>query len=132
MLGDSVITIGGVRVTCAQALEACDILSSSGACAIRSVLAARGNPLADCDYHAVYRPGLQDARAALVATGRPGGAGRHLAKHAFTLAVLREVRAAACRAFRKALGEISQDERYATAIARDAMARGRQVAAIAA
>jgi hypothetical protein len=122
MLGESEITVGGVRVTCAQALEACDILASSGACAIRSVLAARGNPLASCDYHAVYRPGLDAARAALERTGRPGGAGRHLAKHAFALAVRHEVAAAACRAFRKALSEVARDERYITAIARDVSA----------
>jgi len=121
LLGESVIALGGVRVTCAQALEAVEILSSSGTCAIRSVLAARGNPLAHCDYHAVYRPGLEAARAQLQPTGRPGGAGRHLAKHAFALAVRREVAAAACRELRRALREISSDERYATAIARDAV-----------
>jgi hypothetical protein len=133
-LGESVIVVGGVRVTCAQALQACEILAESGTCAIRQVLAARGHPLASCDYHAVYRPGLERARAELAATGRPGGAGRHLAKHAFALAVRRQVEDAACRELRRALGELRRDERYATAIAADAAAlaarRGRSAVAV--
>jgi hypothetical protein len=112
-------------VTCAQALQACEILAESGACAIRQVLAARGHPLASCDYHAVYRPGLVRAREELAATGRPGGAGRHLAKHAFALAVRRQVADAACRELRRALGELGRDERYAAVIARDAAASRR-------
>jgi hypothetical protein len=120
-LGSREITVGGVRVSCAEALRACDVLAASGACAIPSVLSAAGSPLADCDYRAVYRPGLDKARRALEATGRPGGAGRHLAKHAFALAVRREVAGAAHEALEDVLREFTRDERYAVAIASDAV-----------
>jgi hypothetical protein len=116
------ISVGGVTVTCEDAERACELLESSGTCAIRQVLAARKNPLASCDYHAVYAPGVESARAVLAATGRPGGAGRHLAKHAFCAAVRGEVTRAACRALHGALAAIAGDERYAVAIARDAVA----------
>jgi hypothetical protein len=116
------VTIGGITVTCAEALRACDVLLSNGACAIKAVLAAAGSPLAECDYHAVYRPGWAAAKAALDRTGRPGAAGRHLAKHAFAAAVRAQVTQAACDSVRDALDAFSRDERYAALIAQDANA----------
>jgi hypothetical protein len=116
------VTVGGVTVTCAEAVRATEVLLSNGACAIRAVLKAAGSPLADCDYHAVYRPGLDQARRALDETGRPGGAGRHLAKHAFAAAVRRAVADQACQAIGDAMDAFASDERYAAAIARDALA----------
>lgn len=129
MLPERRITVGGVTVTCTEALRATDVLLSNGACAIRAVLQAAGSPLAACDYHAVYKPGMERARRALEATGRPGGAGRHLAKHAFAAAVRAQVQEAACQAMADAIGEFSSDERYASAIARDAQAMPHRVTA---
>lgn len=116
------ITIGGVTVTCEQAIEACKILASNGACAIKAILAAAGNPLSECDYHAVYKPHLDLARQRLNPTGKPGGAGRHAAKLAFRVAVYREVAVAAHDAMEDALAAFTRDERYASAIAQDAHA----------
>jgi hypothetical protein len=118
------VEVGGVAVTCAEALRACEVLRASGGTAIQSVLAAAGSPLASCDYHAVYRPGLAAARRALEATGRPGGAGRRLARYAFERAVRQQVASMACRALRGALAAFSSDERYAVAVAGDAVALG--------
>jgi hypothetical protein len=120
LLGRVTVRVGGTDVSCRDALAACGWLEASGASAIASVLAARGSPLAGCDYHSVYRPGLPAARDALAA--RPGGVGprgRHLAKHAFCAAVRAQVALAACTALRAALREVATDERYAAAIARD-------------
>lgn len=114
------VKVGGITVTCEQALLACDVLLVNGACAIKAVLAAAGNPLAECDYHAVYRPGWEAAKAELAQTGRPGAAGRHLAKHAFAAAVRAQVAQAACDSVRDALDAFARDERYASAIAQDA------------
>lgn len=122
LVAASPVEIGGVTVSCADALRACEILRASRASAIRAVLAAAGSPLRDCDYRAVYRPGLPAARAALAATGGIGPAGRHLAKHAFELAVRSAVAAAACAALEEILQSFRADERYASAIAQDAVA----------
>jgi hypothetical protein len=116
------VEVGGVTVSCAEALAACDVLASARTTAIRSVLAAAGHPLAACDYHAVYRPGLELARRQLGSAARPGAAGRPAARHAFALRVRQLVAAAACRALEQALEAIATDERYATAIARDGAA----------
>jgi hypothetical protein len=118
----ALVSVGGVTVTCGQALAAVAVLESSGASAIQAVLRAAGSPLAACDYHAVYRPGYERARQRLAVTGRSGARGRHVAKAAFGDAVRAAVAAAACDAFRRALGAIAADERYAMAIARDAVA----------
>lgn len=116
------VTVGGVTVTAAEALRACEVLLASRACAIRSVLLHAGSPLADCDYHAVYRPGMDAARAVLEETGRPGAAGRHLAKYAFAAAVHALVAQSVAGQLEAALEAFGRDERYASAIARDAFA----------
>lgn len=121
-MDDAVFSVGGVTITGKEAFEAIGILEKSGTSAIRAPLAARGSPLARCDYHAVYAPGMDRARAELAPTGRAGTRGRHLAKQAFCEAVMEEMRKAACAALRGALAAISGDERYATAVARDASA----------
>lgn len=116
------VEVGGVTVTCAEALAACEVLLANGACAIKAILAAARSPLAACDYHAVYKPGWEAARDRLKATGRPGGAGRHSAKHAFADAVRELVARAASQSLEDALAAFSRDERYASAIATDAAA----------
>lgn len=126
LLDQLTVRVGGTDVSAADALAACAALESSGASAIRSVLQARGNPLAACDYHAVYQPGMDAARAALAEKkGCIGPRGRHLAKHVFCQVVREHVRQAACQALRRALHEVSTDDRYVTAIARDGHAAGR-------
>lgn len=116
------VTIGGVSVTCAQAEAAAAALEASRASAIRSVLAAAGSPLAGCDYHAVYQPGMGDARRELEATGGIGPRGRHLAKFAFARAVRTEIDAAFREEFSAAMAAFGTDERYAAAMAGDAAA----------
>lgn len=119
-MGEVRVRIGGVSVSCSDALAACEILEASGASAIRSVLAARRSPLAACDYHAVYQPGLARARGELAEKkGCIGPRGRHLAKHVFCQVVRESVRQAACTALRRALSEVATDDRYVTQIARD-------------
>lgn len=115
------VTVGGLAVSFAVALSAANILQESRTSAIQPVLRARGNALAACDYFAAAAPYIEAARRA-PKTGRAGAAGRHLTKNAFiesvtlTLAVAREEELEA------ALGAFRADERYAVAMARDAVA----------
>src|SRR6266704_216784 len=73
------VEVGGVRVTCAQAAAAAEILIASRTSAIAPVLRAAGHPLAGCDYFAAAGPYLARARAQ-PKTGRAGAAGRHVTK----------------------------------------------------
>lgn len=123
LVAQSPVDIGGITVSCSTALAACEILRTSQASAIASVLRAAGSPLADCDYHAVYRPGLAAARAELApAPGMRGPRGRHLAKRAFEHAVRGKVAETACRLLEDIIQSFRADERYASAIASDAVA----------
>jgi hypothetical protein len=119
------VILGGVRVTCDEALAAVAVLKASRASAIRSVLAAAGSPLKDCDYWAVAGLHIDCARAALAPGSGIGPKGRHLAKDAFARSVACAVAAASklaaidgCRA---ALAAMREDERYAAAMAADAV-----------
>lgn len=125
-VSERLVTLGGVTCTCAQARQAVEFLEASGASAIRSVLAARGNPLGGCDYWAVCGPYLERARADLALKtedGRRciGPKGRHLAKYAFGLAVRAALAAAARAEQAAAFAALATDERYAAAVAADAV-----------
>jgi hypothetical protein len=115
------VIIGGVRVTYAEALRAADILADSRTSAIAPVLRAAGSPLAGCDYFAAAAPYLAAARLA-PKTGRAGAAGRHVTKHAFTESVVLALLVAREQDLADADGAFAADERYAVAIARDAVA----------
>jgi hypothetical protein len=120
-LAAHLIEVGGVAVTCGQAVMAAEILLRSRTSAIAPVLRAAGHPLAACDYFAVAAPWLARARSQ-PKTGRAGAAGRHVTKWAFLAAVtalLRTAREEELAGWRAAL---ATDERYAVAIARDAVA----------
>jgi hypothetical protein len=115
------VEVGGVRVTCAQAAAAAEILIASRTSAIAPVLRAAGHPLACCDYFAAARPHLARARAQ-PKTGRAGAAGRHVTKWAFLAAVSAALSAARERELDSWRSALATDERYAAAIARDAVA----------
>lgn len=116
------MTLGGVSVTCDEAACAVARLNATGASAIRSILSAAGNPLGRCDYWAVCRPYMDAARQALSPTGGIGPRGRHLAKHAFALAVHDALSRARQAELDAAVTALATDERYAAAIAADAVA----------
>lgn len=119
-LAARLVEIGGVRLSYAEAVKATAVLAGSRTSAIAPVLRAAGSPLAGCDYFAVAAPHLAAARQ-LPKTGRIGAAGRHVTKIAFLEAagqVLARARAAELASWNAAL---ATDERYAAAIARDAV-----------
>jgi hypothetical protein len=115
------VRIGGVTVSYAEAARCQPVLAASRTSAIAPVLRAAGSPLADCDYFGAAAPYLAAARQ-LPKTGRIGAAGRHVTKHAFLAAI--DAALAAARAAELASWEaaLATDERYAAAIARDAVA----------
>lgn len=113
------VTVGGVPVSFAEALQAAEILRDSRTSAIQPVLRAAGNPLAACDYFAAAAPYLVAARAA-PKTGRAGAAGRHVTKNAFLEAIAMACSLAREQEVADALAAFSSDERYAVAIARAA------------
>jgi len=119
-LAARLVEIGGVRVSYAEAVKSAAVLAGSRTSAIAPVLRAAGSPLADCDYFAVAAPHLAAARQ-LPKTGRIGAAGRHVTKIAF-LAAVEQVLAAALEAELAGWASaLATDERYAAAIARDAV-----------
>ncbi len=120
-LAARLVEVGGVRVSYAETLKAWAVLAGSRTSAIAPVLRAAGSPLAGCDYFGAAAPYLAWARR-LPKTGRIGAAGRHVTKIAFLAAVERAL--AAARADELACWEraLATDERYAAAIARDAVA----------
>lgn len=123
------VTVGGARVTFAEALRAAEILRDSRTSAIAPVLRAAGSPLAGCDYFAAAAPHLAAARAA-PKTGRAGAAGRHVTKNAFLDAVALALAVAREEDLADALDAFTSDERYAVAVARAATdARERAYAA---
>jgi len=119
-LAARIVVIGGVTVTFGEAVTAARILMASRTSAIQPVLRTAGNPLAGCDYFGVAAPYLEAARLA-PKTGRAGAAGRHVTKNAFlealtlTLTIVRETELTG------ALEAFGTDERYAVAMARDAV-----------
>lgn len=120
-LAARLVEVGGVRVSCAQAAAAAEILIASRTSAIAPVLRAAGHPLAGCDYFAAAAPHLARARAQ-PKTGRAGAAGRHVTKWAFLAAVTAALSAARERELAGWRSALATDERYAAAIARDAVA----------
>jgi hypothetical protein len=119
-LAERVLVIGGVSCTFTEVVNAALILSASRTSAIEPVLRAAGSPLACCDYFGVAAPYLAVARLA-PKTGRAGAAGRHVTKNAFLEAVALTLTLAREQELAAALGAFGTDERYAVAIARDAV-----------
>lgn len=120
-LATAAISVGGVTCTVSDACTAAAVLASSRSSAIRSLLTAAGNPLAGCDYWAVARPYLAAARSVLSPTHQRGCAGRHVAKTAFCEALCAAVEQARAAFWRSAMAAFSRDERYAAAIAEEAV-----------
>jgi hypothetical protein len=114
------VRIGGVSVTCADAVTAAEILQASRTSAIAPVLRAAGSLLAPCDYFAAAAPYLAAARSE-PKTGRAGAAGRHVTKNAFLAAVTAAVLDAREAELSAVLSEFATDERYVTAMAREAV-----------
>jgi hypothetical protein len=115
------VTVGGQPVPYAEALRAAQVLSASRTSAIEPVLRAAGCALSRCDYFAAAAPYMEEARRA-PKTGRAGAAGRHVTKNAFIEAVTLALALARDAEVAAGLAAFAADERYATAIARDAVA----------
>jgi hypothetical protein len=119
-LAARVVVIGGLPVTYGEALRAAGILAASRTSAIGPVLRSAGSPLADCDYRAAARPYLERELAA-PKTGRRGAAGRHVVKNAFIETVTAGLAAARECELSAALAAFAEDERYAAAVATEAV-----------
>jgi hypothetical protein len=119
-LAARLVEVGGVRVSYAEAVKAAAVLAASRTSAIAPVLRAAGSPLAACDYFAVAAPHLAAARR-LPKTGRIGAAGRHVTKIAFLAAVETVLARALADELAGWESALATDERYAAAIARDAV-----------
>jgi hypothetical protein len=119
-LAERPVAVGGVVVAYADAEAAVGILAASRTSAIMPVLRAAGNPLAACDYFGVAAPYAEWARYA-PKTGRAGAAGRHVTKVAFILAVERVLDQARRDEVAAGLAAFGRDERYAAAMAREAV-----------
>jgi hypothetical protein len=115
------VTVGGSTVSYADAEAAIGILAVSRTSAIMPVLRAAGNPLAACDYFGASAPYTEWARYA-PRTGRAGAAGRHVTKVAFLFALQHVLETAAEAELADAMAAFARDERYAVAIAREAVA----------
>lgn len=115
------VRVGGTECTVAEAVRAAEILALSRTSAIAPVLRAAGSPLQHCDYFAAAEPYLARARQA-PKTGGIGAAGRHVTKHAFLAAISAELEAACAAELAAWSAALGTDERYAAAIARDAVA----------
>jgi hypothetical protein len=120
-LASTRVLVGGVTCTVTEACTAAEVLQSSKSSAIRSLLTAAGNPLGTCDYWAAAGPYLAAARSAIPATHRRGCAGRHVAKTAFCDALCTAVEQARKSFWAAAMSAFSADERYAAAIAEEAV-----------
>lgn len=115
------VQVGGVRCTYEDAVAASQLLAASRTSAIAPVLAAAGNPLAACDYFAVSSPFMDMARE-LPKTGKSGAAGRHVTKTAFLAALAQVLGYAEAAELGKAMEAFGTDERYAAAMAAEAVA----------
>jgi hypothetical protein len=116
-----VVVVGGVPVTYAVAEHAAEVLAVSRTSAIKPVLKAAGNELSQCDYFDAAAPYLAAAQAA-PKTGRIGAAGRHITKNAFIAAISAALARARTAELAAALNAFVTDERYAVAIALEAVA----------
>jgi len=114
------VAVGGLEVPYGEAVRAAEILLASRTSAIAPVLRAARSPLAGCDYFGAAAPYLERARQA-PKTGGIGAAGRHVTKHAFIAAVTAELERARAAELASWQGALATDERYAAAIARDAV-----------
>lgn len=115
------VQVGGHPVTYEEAEVAIEILRNSRTSAIAPVLGAAQHPLAGCDYFGAAAPFLAQARTQKK-TGRSGAAGRHVTKNAFISAIEMEMDKARVAQVMQALEAFSEDERYAVAMAREAVA----------
>ena len=115
------VTVGGLAVPYGEAVRAAEILLASRTSAIAPVLRAAGSPLAGCDYFGAAGPYIERARQA-PKTGGIGAAGRHVTKHAFLASIAAELERARAAELASWQGALATDERYAAAIARDAVA----------
>jgi hypothetical protein len=120
-LAASPVSIGGITVTCAQAVFAAGVLAGSRTSAIAPVLKGAASPLAACDYFAAAAPYLAAARSA-PRTGRSGAAGRHVTKNAFTAAIADALESVIRAELLGGVRALGTDERYAVAIATEAVA----------
>jgi hypothetical protein len=114
------VVIGGVTVAFADAEAAVEILVVSRTSAIMPVLRAAGNPLAGCDYFGVSAPYVEWAKYA-PKTGRVGAGGRHVTKVAFVFALQHALEQARREEVAAGIAAFAADERYAVAIAREAV-----------
>ena len=119
-LAGRLVRVGGMQVAYAEADRAAGILAASRTSAIAPVLRAARSPLAGCDYFAAAAPWIAQARQA-PKTGRSGAAGRHVTKHAFLAAITAALDAARDAELASFAAALATDERYAAAIARDAV-----------
>lgn len=120
-LATSPVVIGGITVTCAQAVLAAQVLAESRTSAIAPVLKGALSPLAVCDYFAAAAPHLAAARSA-PRTGRSGAAGRHVTKNAFLAAIADALEGVVRAELMGGVRALGTDERYAAAIAAEAVA----------
>jgi len=119
-LGARPVKLGGALVPFAEAARTAAVLSASRTSAIAPVLRSQRSGLDGCDFFSAADPYLAAARA-LPLTGRSGAAGRHVTKIAFLAAIEAELDAAVREELGYALAALAGDERYATAIAREAV-----------
>lgn len=120
-LDQHTVVIGGMLVSYPDAERAVALLDASRTSAIAPVLKAAGCPLWCCDYFGAAAPYLAAAKAA-PKTGRIGAAGRHVTKNAFIAAICRALTEARAGELAAAMRAFATDERYAVAIAREAVA----------
>jgi hypothetical protein len=114
------VVVGGVEAAFAEADRAAGILAVSRTSAIMPVLRAAGSPFASCDYFAAAAPYVEWAKYA-PRTGRVGAAGRHVTKVAFIFAIQGVLERARREEVTAALAAFAADERYAVAMAREAV-----------
>lgn len=119
-LARRLVVVGGVAVAYAEAEAAVEILRESRTSAIAPVLNAAGSPLAMCQYKLAASPYIEKARQA-PKTGKSGAAGRHVTKDAFLEAIRHKLEDAERAQVLEAFEAFGSDERYATAMAQDAM-----------
>jgi hypothetical protein len=119
-LGARPVTLGGTAVPFSEAVRTASVLAVSRTSAIAPVLRSMRSGLDGCDYFSAAGPYLAAARSAPL-TGRSGAAGRHVTKNAFLAAIAAQLEAAYSAELGAAVSALAGDERYAAAIAREAV-----------
>jgi hypothetical protein len=119
-LSSRIVIVGGVAASYAEAVRAAAVLAVSRTSAIAPVLRTAASPFALCDYFGAAAPYMEQARRA-PKTGRAGAAGRHVTKTAFLRAISEALQGAREAETLAAMAAFAADERYATAMARDAV-----------